>query len=240
MNIAIIGYGKMGKVIEKLALERGHHITVKINSSNIGDFNKQYLTGTDVAIEFSTPEVGYENVKHLIDWGIPTVSGTTGWKDKLRDINILAKQKETGFIYASNFSLGVNLFFALNEYLAVLMNDKAYNVSVEEIHHTSKKDSPSGTAITLAEQIISNSSYMSWVNNDSDQNKTIPIVSKRENPAPGTHTISYKSSIDTINIQHIAHSREGFALGAILAAEWIIGKTGVHTMKEVLGITTPQ
>jgi 4-hydroxy-tetrahydrodipicolinate reductase len=230
----------MGKVIEQLALERGHEISLKINRSNLNEFTQDKLKSTDVAIEFSTPEVGFLNVKQLIEWGVPTISGTTGWKDKLDEINALAEQNKVGFIYASNFSLGVNLFFALNEYLAKLMRDQPYSPEIEEIHHTSKKDSPSGTAISLAEQIMATTSFKGWTNDTSDQDNIIPILSKRIDPAPGTHTVTYNSEIDTISINHTAHTRKGFALGSIIAAEWIVNKHGVFTMKDVLGLTTPR
>lgn len=237
MKIAIIGFGKMGKTIESLAKERGHEVVLKISSSNKEDFSPQNLQAVDVAIEFSTPEAGYSNVKKCIENGVRTVSGTTGWIDKLPVINDLTTQNKTGFIYASNFSLGVNLFFALNENLAQLMhNHPKYKATVEEIHHTSKKDSPSGTGITIAEQIIEHTHYKKWVNSPSDTDQTLPIISKRIDPAPGTHTVSYTSEIDTISINHTAHSRKGFALGAVIAAEWLHHKEGVFTMRDVLNL----
>lgn len=237
MNIGIIGYGKMGKLIEKIALERGHQVLLRISGSNLDHFTEDRLKELDVAIEFSLPETGYDNVTKCINAGISTISGTTGWTDKLPEINQLALQKEVGFIYASNFSLGVNLFFSLNDKLAKMMKTQtAYQTSLEEIHHTSKKDSPSGTAITLANQIIAQSEYTHWTNQPANQSNELPIISKRKDPAPGTHTITYASSIDSIQINHTAHSREGFALGAVVAAEWIHDKKGVYTMNDVLGL----
>ncbi len=237
MNIAIVGYGKMGKIIERIALERGHEVSLKIGSKNRDDLNPINLSKCDVVIEFSTPESGFQNVHQCIDSGIPTISGTTGWLDKLEQIHDLTKVRNTAFLYASNFSLGVNLFFALNTKLAELMKPfPQYSAQIEEIHHTSKKDSPSGTGITLAEQVIDHSAYDKWVNHDKPEQNELSIISKRIDPAPGTHIISYSSVIDTIDIKHTAHSREGFALGAVIAAEWIAGKVGIFSMKDVLGL----
>ncbi len=233
MNIALLGYGKMGKVIEQLALERGHSITHIITESD----QLSGLTDADVAIDFSIPDAAFANLSHCILNGIPVVSGTTGWLDRYQDISDLCLEKGGAFIYASNFSLGVNIFFEINERLAELMsNQSQYKIAIEEIHHTQKLDAPSGTAITLAEGIMRNSKMEGWELNQSDE-KTIPITAKRIKGVPGTHRIDYTSAIDTISISHTAHNRKGFALGAVVAAEWLAsGKKGVFSMKDVLNI----
>lgn len=238
MNIALIGYGKMGKAIEEIALERGHLIVLKINDENLEDFTKENVTKADVAIEFSGPHSAYDNIKALIEFGVPVVSGSTGWTGRINEINKFCTEKKGAFLYASNFSVGVNIFFELNKKLAALIAPHSeYTVSMEEIHHTQKKDAPSGTAITLAEQILQRlSQKKKWVNQASNDVAELPIISKREDPAPGTHSIKYSSSIDDIEIIHTAHNRKGFALGAVLAAEFINGKQGIFSMKEVLGI----
>jgi len=238
MNIGLIGYGKMGKAIEEIAIERGHSIVLKVNDENLEDFTKDNVTKADVAIEFSGPLSAYDNIRAIIDFGIPVVSGSTGWTERINEINKYSKEKNGAFLYASNFSVGVNIFFELNKKLATLIAPHTeYAVSMEEIHHTQKKDAPSGTAITLAEQILQQlSQKKKWVNHPSNDAAEIPIISKREDPAPGTHSIRYSSSIDDIEIIHTAHNRKGFALGAVLAAEFIKGKKGIFSMKEVLGI----
>ena len=238
MNIALIGYGKMGKAIEEIAVERGHTIVLKVNDENLEDFTKDNVTRADVAIEFSGPDSAYDNIKATIDFGVPVVSGSTGWTDRINEINKHCIEKNGAFLYASNFSVGVNIFFELNKKLATLIAPHTeYAVSLEEIHHTQKKDAPSGTAITLAEQILEQiQQKKKWVNYASNNADELPIVSKREDPAPGTHSIKYSSSIDDIEIIHTAHNRKGFALGAVLAAEFIKGKKGVFNMKDVLGI----
>ena len=238
MNIALIGYGKMGKAIEEIALERGHSIVLKVNDENLEDFTKDKVTKADVAIEFSGPHSAYDNIKSIIDFGVPVVSGSTGWTDRINEINKYCDDKKGAFLYASNFSVGVNIFFELNKKLAVLIAPHTeYTVSMEEIHHTQKKDAPSGTAITLAEQILEQlPQKKKWVNHASNAAAELPIISKREDPAPGTHSIKYSSSIDDIEIIHTAHNRKGFALGAVLDAEFIKDKKGVFSMKEVLGI----
>lgn len=232
MKIALFGYGKMGKMIERLALERNHEIIAKIdNDTQEIDFSK-----VDVAIDFSMPSAAYGNITKCIENNVPVICGTTGWLDKYDDVVKFCKEKEGAFIYASNFSLGVNIFFELNEYLAKMMRHLSqYDIRMEEIHHTQKLDAPSGTAITLAEGIISNSDYSGWKLDEKTKNN-IPIISKRIGNTPGTHTVDYISDVDSIEIKHTAHNREGFALGAIAAAEWIIGKTGVFTMKDVLNL----
>lgn len=234
MKIALLGYGKMGKVIEKIAVQRGHDIVLKKDKDT--SFNG--LENADVAIEFSVPSSAVENITECIKNNIPVISGTTGWLKDYDKICTLCKENNASFLYGSNFSLGVNLFFELNDYLSKLLNNhKEYNVSIEEIHHTQKLDAPSGTAITLANTIINNSDYKGW---SLDQNKAednIYIDAKRIDNIPGTHTVSYKSNIDDIEIKHTAHSREGFALGAVVAAEWIIDKKGIFSMKDVLKLT---
>jgi len=235
MNILLIGYGKMGKAIEQIAINRGHAIVAKVDTRQERDqLNPSF--SIDVAIEFSQPEAAIENLKFCFDRKIPVVCGTTGWLHSKEEVlNHLAAREGT-FFYASNFSLGVNLFFRLNEYLAKLMagrND--YNLSIDEIHHTQKKDAPSGTAITLAEGIIeNNSAYNDWTYPEEPSPQGIVINSFRIDPAPGTHTVKYQSAIDDIEIKHTAHSREGFAFGAVLVAEWLPGKKGVLTMNDFL------
>ena len=232
MKIALLGYGKMGKIIEKLALEKGHTIISKINR----DSSKEELLKADIAIEFSTPEAAVSNIKFCLENGIPIVSGTTGWLVHYDEMIKLCKNRNGSFIYASNFSVGVHLFFSINEYVSNLMKPwKDYQVSIEEIHHTKKLDAPSGTAITLAEGIITNSDKKNWELNGTES-ENIKITAKRINDIKGTHIINYDSNIDTISVKHEAHSRDGFALGAILAAEWLADKKGIFTMKDVLQI----
>lgn len=232
MRIALFGYGKMGKMIEQIALSRGHEIVAKIddNTEDI-DFNVM-----DVAIDFSLPSAAYDNITQCIKNDVPVISGTTGWLDNYENAVTLCKDKKGAFIYASNFSLGVNIFFELNNYLAKMMQKlPEYKVAIEEIHHTQKLDAPSGTAITLAEGIIENSNYKQW-KLDTDTEGIIPVTAKRIGQTPGTHTINYENNVDSIEIKHTAHNREGFALGAVTAAEWIIGKTGVFSMRDVLNL----
>lgn len=238
MNIALIGYGKMGKAIEAIALERGHTIILKIDVDNAHELTKENIEKADVAIEFTGPHTAYENVIKLLKLGIPVVSGSTGWLDKMSEAKNVCAENSGALLYASNFSIGVNLFFELNKKLAALMYPhKEYGVSLEEIHHTAKVDAPSGTAITLAEQILEvYTEKKEWVNDVEPKDDQLLIISKREDPAPGTHTIFYKSDIDDISITHTAHSRKGFALGAVLAAEYAKGKKGILSMKEVLGV----
>ena len=238
MKIALIGYGKMGKAIEAIAVEKGHQVILKIDINNIEEFTNQNLKKCDVAIEFTNPDNAVKNILRCFDAGIPVVCGTTGWLDSLEEVQKTCKQKEGTFLCASNFSIGVNIFFEINKYTASLMNpQEEYDVSIEEIHHTQKKDSPSGTAITLAEQIIQNIDRKSrWINNTSSNKQELEIISKRIDPAAGTHRVKYTSAIDDIEIIHTAHNRQGFAKGAILAAEFLQGKKGIFTMKDVLGI----
>jgi len=238
MNIALIGYGKMGKAIEQIAIERGHKIVLKIHDENLADFTKENMGKADVAIEFTGPHSAFDNIKKIIGYGVPVVCGSTGWTERITEINDYCKEQNGSFLYASNFSVGVNIFFELNKKLASLMAPHAeYRISMEEIHHTQKKDAPSGTAITLAEQILEQVQRKTkWVNEESSDAAELPIISKREDPAPGTHSIKYSSLIDDIEIIHTAHNRQGFALGAVLAAEFIKGKKGIFSMKEVLGL----
>ncbi|MCL4162315.1 UNVERIFIED_CONTAM: hypothetical protein GTU68_003656 [Idotea baltica] len=232
MKIALLGYGKMGKTIEKIALQRGHNIVIKAINNNYN------ISEADIAIDFSIPSAAYKNISNCIKNNIPVISGTTGWLEDYDKVVTLCEQKKGAFIYASNFSLGVNVFFELNKNLAKMMHAlKDYKVSMEEIHHTQKLDAPSGTAITLANDIIKEHENIdAWSLNEEVEN-TINISAIRIDAVPGTHTISYKSEVDTIDITHTAHSRQGFALGAIVAAEWLHGKTGVFTMKDVLNIS---
>lgn len=232
MNIALLGYGKMGKTIEKIAVSRGHNILLRIDK-HIKDYD---ITKVDVAIDFSVPSAAVVNLSKALNNNVPVISGTTGWLKDYDDIIRLCKERDGAFIYASNFSVGVNIFFELNNYLAKMMSNlEKYKVNLQEIHHTQKLDAPSGTAITLAEGIIDNSNYKSWSLYKSDS-ETIPIEAKRIEDVPGTHSIVYDSNVDSIEIKHAAKNREGFALGAVIAAEWIIGKTGIFTMKDVLNI----
>lgn len=233
MNIAIIGYGKMGKTIEEILIERGHTVSVKLNRKPEADD----LKDVDVAIEFSSPESAFDNIKTLIENKIPTISGTTGWLDRLQEIIELNQKNDCAFLYGSNFSLGVNLFFELNERLAKLMAKyPEYKIQLEEIHHTQKLDAPSGTAISLANGIIENSDKTDWNLDESNSDEIIPIKALRIDNVPGTHTVSYNSEVDSIEIKHTAHTRKGFALGAVLATEWIHGKKGFFSMKDVLGL----
>lgn len=233
MKIALLGYGKMGKVIERIALERGHEIVLKKDESN----TYEGIEKADVAIDFSVPMVAVENISTAINQGIPVVCGTTGWLEQYDEVVELCQEKNGAFLYGSNFSLGVNLFFELNDYLAKMMArfSSVYKVSMEEIHHTQKLDSPSGTAISLAKGVIENSNYTSWTEEKATENQ-IHIDAKRIENVPGTHSVYYSSDVDFIEIKHVAHNREGFALGAVLAAEWIVGKNGVFSMKDVLDI----
>jgi 4-hydroxy-tetrahydrodipicolinate reductase len=238
MKIALIGYGKMGKAIEEIAVSKGHEVVLKIDMDNQHEFTADNLKKADVAIEFTGPHSAVDNLKRLFDAGIVVVSGSTGWLEKWEEVKRYCESKNGSFIYASNFSIGVNLFFELNTYLAKLMrNHPSYDVSMEEIHHTQKKDAPSGTAITLAEQVLQHIiAKKQWVNEASDNKEDLLITSKRIDPAPGTHSIKYHSAIDDIEIIHTAHNRTGFAGGAVAAAEFIVGKKGIYTMKDVLGL----
>jgi len=238
MRILLLGYGKMGKAIEQIALSRGHQISGKINIDNTEDLVSINSSNTDVCIEFSQPESAFENIKLMLEKGIPVISGTTGWLERKPEIEKICLQQNGTFLTASNFSIGVNLFFKLNSVLAEMMKPYAdYDVKMEEIHHTQKKDAPSGTAITLAEVILkTHPSKGKWVNHHSDKNEELIIISERTDEVPGTHIVTYTSAIDDIEIKHVAHSREGFAQGAVLVAEWIKDKKGVLNMNDFLKI----
>jgi 4-hydroxy-tetrahydrodipicolinate reductase len=238
MRIALIGYGKMGHMIEELALQRGHEIVLKIHIDNTEEFTAERIGLANVAIEFTAPESAYGNVKKCIDFGIPVVSGSTGWNDRIEAIKSYCTEKNGSFLHTSNFSIGVNIFFEVNKFLAKLMSTQGgYDVTMKEIHHTQKKDAPSGTAVTLAQQILSASPAKThWVGRPAAQKEELSVISERTDPAPGTHEIKYSSEVDDIEIIHTAHNRKGFALGAILAAEYIWNKKGIFSMKDVLSI----
>ncbi|MES2430767.1 MAG: 4-hydroxy-tetrahydrodipicolinate reductase [Bacteroidota bacterium] len=238
MNIALIGYGKMGKAIEEIALQRGHAVPLKIDITNADEFTPENLIKCDVAIEFTSPHSAVENILKCFNAGIPVVSGSTGWLDNWEQVKKSSEETNASFLYASNYSVGVNIFFEVNKRLAALMNKQPdYKIITKEIHHTQKKDAPSGTAITLAEQIMENiPSKSKWVNEESNDPKELTIISERIDPAPGTHIIKYTSEVDDIEIIHTAHNRTGFATGAVLAAEFLAGKKGIYSMKEVLGL----
>lgn len=238
MKIALIGYGKMGKAIEAIATAKGHEVIHRIDLNSQHLLEKEHLEKADVAIEFTTPETAYSNILKCFEANVPVVCGTTGWLEKLPDIKARCLEKHQAFLYASNFSIGVNIFFEINKRLAELMAFQTqYDVTMEEIHHTQKKDAPSGTAITLAEQILDKVGRKTrWINEPSELQEALTIISKRIDPAPGTHSITYTSDIDDISITHTAHSREGFAAGAVIAAAWLDGKKGIFTMKDVLNL----
>jgi 4-hydroxy-tetrahydrodipicolinate reductase len=238
MKIALVGYGKMGQAIEKIALERGHEISCIVTSSN--PIENVDFSSTDVAIEFTKPELAFKHIVHCIHSDVPVVVGTTAWHEELETIKEICQDKNGSLLYASNFSLGVNIFFEINKRLAELLSDHPeYKAEVEEIHHLQKLDSPSGTAIEIAKGIVSyNQNYNDWktgLNEKPDvTNDELPIIAKREPDVPGTHTVNYTSEIDTISMTHQAHNRKGFALGAVIAAEWIVNKKGVFTMSNIL------
>lgn len=245
MNIALLGYGKMGKIIEKIAIDRKHNIVLKIDHDNQHELTAENLKKADAVIEFTTPASVLSNVQHCFDAGVPIVVGTTGWYEHLDQVKQNCIDSGSTLLYGSNFSVGVNIFFHINRKLAKLMNDYAYyDVQVEEIHHTQKLDSPSGTAITIAEGIIDNlNRKKEWVNvltaegNEADdsslKNDQVLIESFRIDSVPGTHTVIYDSEVDTIEFKHTAHNRNGFALGAVLAAEWVHNKKGFFSVQEM-------
>lgn len=236
MNIALIGYGKMGKTVEQAALARGHQIILTIDESNRAAFTSENIQQADVAIEFTGPDAAFENVIFCLRNRVPVVCGSTGWLEKLPEAERICKEYDSALIVASNFSVGVNIFFEINRKLAELMShQKSYQPQITEIHHTHKKDAPSGTAISLASDIMAAQPQLkTWVNDASTQKDQLPIISERIDPAPGTHHVRYRSEIDDIEIIHTAHNRNGFALGAVLAAEFLQSKQGVFTMKDVL------
>ena len=232
MKIALVGYGKMGKIIDEISQRRGHEVVARLKETP----NRESLNDADVVIEFSNPEAAFENIKVCLENKIPVICGTTGWLDKKPEIERIAVEQNSAFLYGSNFSLGVNLFFAINEKLAKLMNNvDEYQCQLEEIHHIHKKDAPSGTAISIAEGIIENSKYEAW-KLDETKDKELGIFAIRVDEVPGTHSVFYRSEVDEIEIKHTAFNRNGFALGAVIAAEWIVGKQGVFSMKDVLGL----
>ena len=232
MKFALLGYRRMGKAIEQIALDRGHQIVCKIDKN----LSEGKLHEADAAINFSIPDAAADNISSALNQRVPVVCGTTGWLDAYQQVTQTALEKNTAFLYASNFSVGVNLFFKLNKVLAQMMHPhKEYRASMEETHHIHKLDAPSGTAITLAEGIIENSDLIDW-KLDEDAKDSLSIQSYREGEVPGTHSIKYKSTIDDITIEHKAHNRKGFALGAVIAAEWIVGKKGIFKMDDVLNL----
>ena len=232
MKIALVGYGKMGKIIDEISQSRGHEVVAKLRETP----TLENLNHPDVVIEFSNPEVAFQNIKTCLENKIPVICGTTGWLEQKREIEKIALENNTAFLYGSNFSLGVNLFFALNENLAKMMSRfSEYNCQLEEIHHIHKLDAPSGTAISLAEGIINHSNFEAWKLDETKQ-KELGIFAIREDEVPGTHSVFYKSEVDEIDIKHTAHNRNGFALGAVVASEWIVGKKGIFAMKDVLGL----
>ena len=236
MKIALIGYGKMGKTIEQLALEKGYEIVLKVDIQNAQTWTNEELKQADVAIEFTQPESAIQNITRCFECGVPVISGTTGWVENMEEVKNACKKLEGGFFYASNFSVGVNLFFKLNKILAEMMAAyDSYDISLEEIHHTQKLDAPSGTAITLAEGLLEKISRKSkWVKESANQENELPIFSKRIENVPGTHSINYDSEIDSIEIKHTAHSRLGFAKGALMAAEWMNNRKGIYGMEDML------
>lgn len=236
IRIALIGYGKMGKIIHRVAEERGHHVVLKVDLDK--DDISQITPDIDVAIEFTRPEAVVSNLKACFQYGVPVVCGTTGWLEHWAIMSELCYETKGGLFYASNYSIGVNIFFHLNQVLASIMNKyDEYDVDLKEIHHTQKLDAPSGTAITLAEGVLSEIHRKSnWVNHEATNPDELSILSERIRDVPGTHSVHYRSSIDDIEIKHTAHSREGFALGAIVAAEWLVGKVGVFGMRDMLKI----
>jgi 4-hydroxy-tetrahydrodipicolinate reductase len=233
MDIILLGYGKMGKTIEKVALDRGHKIAARIDIDNPTEFDS---SSGDVAIEFSHPDAAFDNVRKCIEKRLPVVCGTTGWLGRKSEIDELCKKHNSTFFYASNYSLGVNIFFKVNEYIARIMNNLSeYEIAIDEIHHAEKKDAPSGTAITLAEGIINNVKRKKrWVNERTGKSEDLFVESFRIDRVPGTHVVKYESAIDDIEIKHIAHSREGFAKGALMVAEWLKDKRGIFTMDDFL------
>lgn len=238
MKLLLIGYGKMGKAIDRLATEKGHEIVGRIDDANPELLETIDANLIDVAIEFSRPEAALKNITTCLNRGIKIISGTTGWLDNFEDVKRLCESKKGTFLYASNFSLGVNLFFALNKMLSKLMaGHEHYEPSMVEIHHVQKLDAPSGTAITLAEGLLEHSKKKNqWVNKNSNQENQLVIISEREGTVPGTHSVTYRSQMDEIEIKHTAHTRDSFALGAILVAEWIDKKSGFLTMEDFIKI----
>lgn len=238
MKLALIGYGKMGKAIHEIAKQRGHEAVLIIDADNLEDLTPENISKADVAIEFTSPHTALANVLFCLQNKVPVVCGSTGWLEKLEEAKQVAQENHTGLIVASNFSVGVNIFFEVNKRLAGLMaGQDSYNVTLKEIHHTAKKDAPSGTAITLAEQVLNAVDRKTkWVNEETTNPAELSIISERVDPAAGTHHVKYSSAVDDIEIIHTAHNRSGFALGAVLAAEFLQNKSGFFGMKEVLNL----
>ncbi len=238
MKIILFGYGKMGKTIERLAQQAGHEIVLRLNSSDQPDVAQLRATAADVAIEFTTPEAAYDNLRLCIEAGLPVVSGTTGWLERKAELEAFCKARQGAFFYAANFSIGVNIFFALNRYLAGLMSRfPQYEPALEEIHHLQKKDAPSGTAIHLAEDLIEHfPGKEKWVKGVAADPNELSVISKREGSVPGTHILRWRSGEDEMELTHRAFSREGFAAGALRAAEWLQGREGCFGMKDLLGL----
>lgn len=235
MKIALIGYGKMGHMIEEIAKKRGHEIVSIIDINNKEEIGSEAFSMADVAIEFTVPGEAWENINKSWQAGVPVVSGTTGWKKSAEEINDAINRYDSALLWSSNFSLGVNIFFEINRQLAKIMSNYPYEVSITEIHHTQKKDAPSGTAITIAEDIISNNDKKEgWTLQGDAKSNEISVTAIREGNVPGTHIVDYKSAQDKIEIKHEAYSREGFALGAVIAAEFLAGKKGLFTMRDIL------
>lgn len=238
MKIALVGYGKMGRTIERIALERGHEVVLRISSSNQNDLNKDNLASADVVIEFTNPEAAFDNVRKCLMTGTPVVCGSTGWNEKLEEAYKICLENNTAMLQSSNFSIGVNVFFEINKLLAQIMNQYPnYEVSIEETHHTHKKDAPSGTAITIAERIMEQlDRKKTWSITQPFAPNELSIIAHRIDEVPGTHNVKYSSDIDEIELIHTAHNRDGFALGAVVAAEFLQGKKGIFKMKDVLGL----
>ncbi len=236
MNIALFGYGKMGKTIEKIAVDRGHAIVLKVDHHNMAEFENFDKSKIDCAIEFTMPEAAFDNIKRCIDHNIPVLSGTTGWLDKKPEIDQYCLDHQGSFFYASNYSIGVNIFFKLNAFLAKIMNKQAdYKVGIHEIHHTEKLDSPSGTAISIADGLLEHlEDKNGWKETHTPANNEIGITAERIAGVPGTHIVKFDSEVDEIEIKHTAHNRQGFALGAVLVAEWIINQKGTLSMKDFI------
>lgn len=236
MKVALIGYGKMGKEIEAILLERGHSVPLVIDIKNIGDFKKENFVDIDVAIEFTAPDTAFDNIIKCMEFGVPVVCGTTAWLNRYNDVIELCKKRDGTFFYASNYSIGVNIFFAVNKFLSKIMNNyPSYDVTVEEVHHTQKKDTPSGTAITIAEGILEGITRKDkWVSHTTIEPNELEVIGIRRSIVPGTHTVTWESDADMIEIEHTAKGRKGFALGAVIAAEFIKGKKGVYSMKDLM------
>lgn len=238
MKIALVGYGKMGKTIERIALERGHEIVLRISLDNRNDMNTDHLKKADVVIEFTSPESAFDNVRQCLQMGLPVVCGSTGWNDKLEEAQQICLANNTALLQSSNFSIGVNIFFQINALMAKMMNAyPEYELSLSETHHTHKKDAPSGTAITIAERILENlDRKKSWTITQPFSPNELSIKSYRIDEVPGTHTVTYSSTVDDIELTHTAHNRDGFALGAVISAEFLVNKKGIFSMKDVLGL----